>query len=81
MKAVAVLFVACIAVALAYPYAYDDKNMEIRPGNPVVYNQAAGKWEQQFSQIQEKCDEGGYLINYLIVALLLFFSYIKQLTN
>jgi hypothetical protein len=57
MKVVAVFVVACIAVALAYPYG--DQEMEIRPGNRVVYNQALNRWEEQTSQTQQKCDAGG----------------------
>ena len=58
MKVVAVFVVACIVVALAN--RYDDQKMEIRRRNPVVYNQALNKWEKQTSQMQQKCDEGGY---------------------
>jgi hypothetical protein len=58
MKVVAIFIVACIVVALAYPY--DDQKMDIRRGNPVVYNEALNKWEEQTSQIQQKCDKGGY---------------------
>lgn len=60
MKVIAVFVVACIAVALAYPY--DDSEVEIRSGNPVVYNRATDKWEEQTSQIQQECDEGGYFV-------------------
>ena len=57
MKVVAVFVVACIAVAVAYPY--NDQKMEIRPGNRVVYNQALDRWEEETSQIQQECDKGG----------------------
>ena len=60
MKVAAVFIVACIAVALALPY--DDSEVEIQPGYPVVYNQALDKWEEQTSQIQQECDEGGYFV-------------------
>ena len=73
MKVVAVFVVACIVVALAYPY--DDQKMEIRRGNPVVYNQALDKWEEQTSQIQEKCDTGGYCC---IIIIILIFSFFKD---
>lgn len=58
MKVIAVFVVACIAVALAYPH--DNSEVEIWPGYPVVYNQGLDKWEEQTSQTQQKCDEGGY---------------------
>ena len=68
MKVVAVFVVACIAVALAYPY--NDQKMEIRRGNPVVYNQALDKWEEQTSQIQEECDTGAGIYNcYFIIII------------
>lgn len=70
MKVVAVFVVACIAVALAYPHS--DQKMEIRPGNQVVYNQALNRWEEQTSQIQEKCDTGGHYCIILIGFLRIF---------
>lgn len=57
MKVVAFFVVACIAVALAYPHG--DQEVEIRPGNRVVYNEALDEWEEQTSQIQQNCDTGG----------------------
>ena len=79
MKVVAIFVVACIAVALAYPY--DDQKMGIPRGNPVVYNQALNKWEKQTSQMQQKCDEGGYYctIGFLVLIKILSPLYCRKI--
>ena len=59
MKVVAVFVVACIAVALAYPY--DDRVMKIQRGNNrVVYNEELDQWEEDKTpvHVQEECNKG-----------------------
>lgn len=57
MKVVAVFLLACIAVCFAYPTVYEESEMEVRPGMPMVYNENTKSWQPQ-AKVQEECDTG-----------------------
>ena len=56
MKVAAVLVVACIAVAFAYPMT-NEEEIEIQEGDPVFYDVNLNKWIPQAS-MQQECDTG-----------------------
>ena len=60
MKVVAVFVVACIAVALAYPY--DDWVMKFQHGNKVVYNEELDQREKEQTPVHVQFRRGNRVV-------------------